>query len=384
MALEGSTPSIRELFRQSIVASGGAGAGEVTHPAGDGLDDDDDDVDVGAADAGAADGGDDDDDDEVEAQPAAVVKKTAVAAKPAEKVGDKTEPTTEDENELISDAEFKALQAQHADDPAALKKSLLGAYTKKTQALATQRRSVQRLEQYAPILDAFEADPEATLRALIEEQGIDIAKWIPATEGTADPGKAKAAADAERASLMTDAQEVLGPELDYLADPLVKLFEKLLERRGPAYVDRAVQPLKQATERLTGKTLQDESASIMTQFETKRPDWKTHEPAMNKLAAQMTPAPGMTELDWLDTLYKVASRDAWEAGRETLVESEVVTRMKKRLAKMGEGTAGDAGAAATPEKQILKRPNGRVSFRQAGKDAFAGKRYDDDDSDDDE
>lgn len=286
-------------------------------------------------------------------------------------------PSESPTDELVSDTEFKAMQAKHANDPEALRKDLLKVFTQKTQKLAEQRKVTAKYEEYAPIIDAFEADAEATIRALAEQYGVTIAPPAKETAESA-PGRTS---ETDRAALLAEFKESLGPELEYLGDALLPAFEKLMDRRlGPA-VEQVVKPLREQSQVIVNRVAKEETAAILGTMKAKYADWDTHQDAMFKLSQQLQPGKGMTEVEYLDSLYKIATRDAWDKAKDSTVQAEVGKQVKAALEKMAKGAGGKTGPGqtATPEAQVRQRPAGPVSFRQAARDAAAGVRYAEDD-----
>lgn len=339
---EPDTPSFQEAFAQAKEQHSKAATEE---------------TDEQAPPAEASTDGDDESETEETAEAAAAAPdaKKAPAAKPAT-------PET-----LISPEEFTALQTKHAKDPVALVKALEGAFTKKTQALATKVKSVERLEQYEPLLDAYEQDPAAVIRLLAEEHGIELV-----AKGTA-PAKEPAASETTTAvdTMLDEFRETLGPELEYLADGLAPAITKLVEKLTAKTVQAATKPLEEAQKTLLNKAANEATETVMSTFGTKHPDWKDHEPAMMALAGKIEPK-GMTEIEFLEHLYQVATRDAWEKDKDT----QVAEATKKALAKIAKGAATtETHQVATPESQVRKAPPETPSFSEAYEAAKRGERW---------
>lgn len=353
----GSGESVRDAFLQAFTDA------VASHtPQADATGETDDDAEGGE--------GDDEEGDEAE-QPAR--RETAETGKGKTAAGD----GKADNKELLTDDEFAKLQATHKDDPVALRKSLEGAFTKKTQALAAERQTYEKVKGYVPFIEAYEADPLATLQRLAEQNGLTLSdgKAKPAGDKTDDT----AAADTEATvdALVADFKKDLGPDLDYLSDALAPAIKKLAERIVASTVDQRVKPLREQAQAINDRFANEQTDAIMVAFEAKHPDWKEHEEAMSALMATMQPN-GLDEGEYLDRIYKLATRDKWEADREANIEREVNGRFKKRVAKMNAGET-ETRTDGTPDSEVRKRPAGPVDFAKAAKDAMAGIRYDDDD-----
>lgn len=297
---------------------------------------------------------------------AAAETDTATDEQPAASATTKTATA---DTTLVSDEDFTTLSTTHANDPVALRKALEGVFTKKTQALAAQRKAVERFESYAPVLEAYESDPLALIRFLAEENGVELvtkdSTAKPAT-GTATTTETKTAVD----GILDTFRQQLGPELEYLADGLAPAIKGLVESLTKSTVEEATKPLKAHTDQLLTKAAVEQTETVMKSFGDKRPDWKTHEPAMLALAQKIQPN-GMTELEFLDHLYVVATRDAWEAGKDTRIAEEV----KKALKKMEKGASTtETRQDSTPESQVRRAPAGPLSWRESYELAKQGVR----------
>ena len=297
-----------------------------------------------------------DDDDEAEPAPKARVgraQRATEAAAPAK-----------DETGLLTDAEFTALQTKHANDPLALRKSLEGAFTKKTQALAEQRRSQERLAPYAEMIDALESDPDGTIRALAEQHGITIGRAEPAAE------TAETAAAATEA-VLTEFRTALGPELEYLADGLAPAITKLVERLTATTVEKATAPQRQQLEQLTGRAAVEQTDVVMKAFEGRHPDWKTHEPELLALSQKLSPK-GMTEGEYLDHLYTIVTANALPAA----IDTKVAEGVKKALKRMADGAeTTETRTRSTPERAVRIAPPENPTFHEAYQAAKRGERW---------
>src|SRR6185503_15423377 len=85
--------------------------------------------------------------------------KPADATPPPEEKGPEAAPAQEPSDELLPQEEWDKLQ----NDPKALRKALNTRFTEKTQELAEQRK---QLEPWMGFKEAYEADPQGTVRKL--------------------------------------------------------------------------------------------------------------------------------------------------------------------------------------------------------------------------
>jgi hypothetical protein len=287
-------------------------------------------------------------------------------------------PVAKDATGLLSDEEFTALQTKHADNPTALRKALEGAFTQKTQKLAEERRSVEKLREYAPLIEAYEENPEAVIRELAKLNGLSVAEvraeieHAETGEGTpATDGDAQATVDAVMAEFKTN----LGPELEYLADGLTPAITKLVETLTKATVEKATTPLKAAQSLLLDKAAHEQTDQVMATFAKAHPDWEQHEDALFALAQKLQPN-GMTENEYLDHLWKLVTADS--TPDTTALEKKIADGVKAALRKMETAAAGtETRSRTTPEGQVSHaRPTDHVpDFREAYLAAKGGQRW---------
>lgn len=292
---------------------------------------------------------------------------TATATQPNEA---KTEPSatatvTTDTDDLISDTELQALKTQHANDPAALEKAFKAAYTKKTQALAEKAKGYEPLERHRDFITALDNPTTRAdaLKAAAEHFGFTLSPKT--TEATATETVAKTAT-----SLADDAiasfREALGPDLDFLADKLAPAIQALAKNVAQATVGQAVEPLKTSQQALLDKAATEQRDAVLASFAEKHPDWTTHEAAMMKIAETLPPGKGSDPLEYMSTLYKLATYDL-----------SVGADVKKAIAKMTKGAAADEGKSTSVSegKVALARP-ANPTLRDAFEAAKRGEKWD--------
>lgn len=305
-----------------------------------------------------------------EASTATDEKKDDKPAAAEAKVGETTTATTE--TGLISDAEFTALQATHAADPAALRKALEGAFTKKTQTLATERKSVERLQSYSDIIDAYEADPEALVEALAQQHGLKLVKaGETTTETKVEEKPGPAAQPAPKLSAFDDPDQWSEATAAWAkAEALRELGESTKKT-----VDDATRPIKEQLAKTTDRAAVEATATVMKTFEGQHADWKTHEPAMMALAEKIQPN-GMTELEYLGHLYETVTRASREATAKETEAQRIADGVKAALDKMKKGAeTAETKTASTPEHQVRKAPRGIPTFEEAAEAALRGERW---------
>jgi hypothetical protein len=295
----------------------------------------------------------------------------AGATEPQLPAGD--EPATEEAatEPLVSDEEFKGLQAKYAKQPELLLKELNKAFTQKTQKIAEERKVIERLEPYVDVIESFEADPAATIAALAEQQGFDL---VP--RGTAPPsGNGHGQTLAQPAP--TDVEEfrkVLGPDLEYLAEPLAPAVTTLIDRKVQAALAAALGPVQHQQQAVIQHVAEEQTAAVMKAFEAKHADWQAHETAMFDLAQRIEPK-GMTELEFLEHLYTIATRTAWEKDKDAKI-ADGVKQALKRLQRGADTT--ERRTQPTPNDEVVKGPprDRAPSFQEAYEAAKRGERWD--------
>ncbi len=270
---------------------------------------------------------------------------------------------------LLSDEEYAAIQTKHADDPTALRRALESAFTKKTQALAAERRSHERLQPYADLIDAYEADAEGTLSQLAEQHGFKLVK----------PGEAAADTEEEVATgttaeqLAEELRGELGEEYDYLVDPLSRALSKVADKLVNQRVEAQTKPIKDQQAVIIDRAAQDETKAVMAAFDAKHPDWKDHEDAMFEIAQTLDPK-GLTEVEYLEKCYTLATHDAWEKDRDASIAAAV----KKALAKTRQAAVTtETQTRATPASEVrVGPPQGRApTFEESYEAAKRGERW---------
>ena len=273
---------------------------------------------------------------------------------------DSASPETGD---LISDADLSALHAKHPNDPAALAKELKGVFTKKTQELAEQRKAVEDLAGYRDFIADLKRDPGAALTRAAEQLGVTLA---PKSETTRATETATATASTLADSTVEEFRQALGPDLDFMADQLAPAIRSLAERVAQAAVGQVVEPLKASQQALLAKASQEQTDAVLKTFTAQHPDWKAHEAAMMTIAKTLPAAKDADPLDYMGTLYKLATYDLqMAAATKTAVE-----RLKK-----GAATAESTAETLSGEKVTITRP-ANPTTREAFEAAKRGERWD--------
>lgn len=277
--------------------------------------------------------------------------------KPVEEKETELAQPPEGSEELLSQEEYDKLR----DKPEELRKALNKAFTQKTQALAEQRKA---LEPYQALVESLQEDPQATVRALAEKLGIQLAEVETKTE-------AKEAAS----ELLADLKQSLGPDLEFLADRLAPALERITLKLAGQAVSKEIEPLKQQTEAMQQQAVAEQIDANLELFTKKHPDWKKHEAKMTEIGSRLHPAPDPTTgkpptwMEYMEDLYYLATKDV----REGDIAKKIVERMKESAEKSETSEGGVAGSRVT--KAAPKGKTFNEAFDQSWKDAQAGIVY---------
>jgi hypothetical protein len=276
---------------------------------------------------------------------------------------------TSDTTGLLTDEEFTALSTTHKDDPAALRRSLESAFTKKTQQMAAERRSHERLSQYAELVDALEDDAPSAIRALAKQFGLTVAGAdADETETATATGETT---EQTVATALDGFKKALGPELEYLADGLGPAVTKLVEQLTQSTISKAVEPVKKATDAMLSKSAADQTVTVMKSFGEKHPDWQDHEEAMMKLSERIQPK-GMTELEYLEHLYETVTKPSRDKDLETRVAEGVKAALKK-IEKGAQST--ERRSDGVPDSHVKNAAPANATFDDAVAAAKRGERW---------
>lgn len=279
--------------------------------------------------------------------------------------GKAADDKTKDQTGLISDDEFASLQTTHKDDPAAFRKALEDAFAKSTQTRTDERRSSERLAQYADIIDAYEADAEGTVRELAKQLGLTITA---PGDSTVTTEKTDATVDVVAAEF----RKALGPDFEYLADNLMPAVKGLVERLTDSRVETATKPIKDNLKVVLDKTAQEQTALVMKALTDQHPDWEEHEPAMLALSQKLSPN-GMTETEYLDHLYTLVTTPTKAAATEKDIEAKVAARVKKAIERLNKGAEEtETRADATPDRHVRDKAPEKPTIQEAFEAAKRG------------
>lgn len=228
------------------------------------------------------------------------------------------EGATAETETAISDKDWEEISKLPTEDQ---RKRMNQAFTQKTQALAAERKELQAVKM---IVETLQRDPQGTLEALGKHYGVKFgAEQAPATQ--------EKSIDAMVEKMRT----ALGPELDFLADKLAPVMQEMAK----GLVEQEVKPVKEWQEKARKVQAERETEAILQKFTAKRPDWKQPEiqSKMDGLAKQISNQ-GMDEVEYLDMLYTIATKNRSEA-------EQTKTVIKKMQAAAANAEPSDNGVS---------------------------------------
>lgn len=252
------------------------------------------------------------------------------------------------EDEVISQKEFDRLK----DNPEALRQALNKGATKKFQQLAATRKE---LEPWSDFAASYAKNPRAAALALAQGLGLEVK--APRTEQESEKA-VKSMADQIREKV----KNALGPEYEDIADKM----SAAITDAASLMVDEAVRPLKEGQESLIAETAQREASQALVDLGKRHPDWRKHETKMFDLSRKLLPQEGMSEADYLDSLYTLATAEGKEGDA-----------VKKAAKRMGASAKKAAGERTIPSSSVSKSPAGRTpTWAEAAAAARRGERLD--------
>lgn len=247
--------------------------------------------------------------------------------------------------ELIGQDKWDSLK----DDPAALRKELNRAATKKFQDLATQRKE---MEPYLGFIKALDEDPRAAVTAIGRQLGLKI-------EGAEEKTQEQIATEASD-QITAEVKKHLGPEYEDLADRFIPAIRAVAEKVAKQYAE----PLVKRQDEIIRDSAMRESKAVIESFAKAHPDWQKHEAAMVELSNKLRPE-GMDEMEYMETLYHLATRDA--------SEGDTAKRLADRMSKSARSVS-DVRTTTVSDKNVSKTPAKPPTFREAYEAAKEGRR----------
>lgn len=212
------------------------------------------------------------------------------------------------------------------------------AFTTKTQALAAQRKE---LEEWNPLIEGLKTDAAATLEKVAKELGFTVAKAETKTETAELPDEWK------------------------FMQPVFDARDKAIEARLRAEIE----PVKQAHSAMAVEAAAAETKATIEAFNAKHPGWEKHESKMLELGQLFVPAPGskMTDGDYMEHLFKLATADLSEAERT----KKVVDKMNRSANSSEDRTPG------VSKERVVHAipPPGKRSFKDAYDAAKRGELW---------
>lgn len=248
--------------------------------------------------------------------------------------------------DLIGQDQFDKLK----DNPAALRKELNRAATKKFQEISAARKE---LEPYSNFIKELNTDPVAAITEIAEHLGIKI-------EGkTASEAKTGTVVESLGDKVTAAVRKSLGPEYEDLADRIGAGVHEALQLAVPELTKSSKEQLDQVIQ----DSALREANTELENFAKKFPDWKKHEEAMTALSAEMPPGSNMTTQKYLENLYYLVTRDA-STGEG----------VKKVIQKMTKSAQSGAQGTTVSDDKVSRSPSRPPTFAEAFEAARRGER----------
>lgn len=244
-------------------------------------------------------------------------------------------------------------------DPAEKLKVLNQTFTHKTQQLAEERKS---LESFRQLSDRFEEDPGSVLRELAPKYGLSISEAVKEARQAETQQEVQAVAD-NATKLLRDA---LGPELAFIADRMGPVLEKLIVKGAQDVASKELEPIKAQQEQAKLESVTKSVDADIAQLAAKHPDWEKHWDKMRGFSQQLQPSGNMTGVDYLETLYFLATKDTNKAEQT----KEIVKRMNESATKSDSSDSGMSTSRVSVTAPKFTNENDR--FKWASDLAKAG------------
>lgn len=246
----------------------------------------------------------------------------------------------EDDLRLMTDEEIKALPQELQREAKALKKRLLGAYTRKTQDLADIRRR-------AEFADRFETDPDFRTQ-VIREYGLHpqpTGQQVPPPTGQVQVPP----------QYVQMRRNTLPEQMQWLAESLaLGDFQ-----RDVALYQGYIQPLQQRYEDGQQNQAQREYEAAVTAFSDQQPGWDEHEDDMVDLVEYLK-SPSLTHPRWGSKhalLYRIVT------GNDQ--EPKIVQKVMERTAQAIRNKSVTGGGGRTTTPNIEERVKTAKTEREA-------------------
>lgn len=249
----------------------------------------------------------------------------AQTAEPTDKTADQTEETVEETEDGLLPADEAA---KLTGDARKQYERMNKAFTTKTQALAAQRKE---LEQWQPLIEALQNDPDATLQEIASKRGLALTK-------AATQDSSVAAVDTVKQETQQALAE-LPEELKFLAPYFEALGKRILSS-----VEGKLQPIAATHKQFLDRSIESETNATLKAFSAQHPGWEKHEQKMLSIGRKVQPANGeLTDIEYMELLYQLATKDVTEAEKT-----------KKAIEKINKSAAAAEPAGnGVPEKNVV-------------------------------
>ena len=239
-------------------------------------------------------------------------------AEHTEKVADQPPEPTDDQNALLTPEELAALPPKQRANAEKWQAKL----TKRAQDLSAQAKE---FDDWKPLMTALRDNPDAAIEELAKRRGLTVAKAPTQDTRTVE------ATTAETIKELPEEWQFLAPVFDAFG-------KRLLES-----VRGEIAPLQARQDALISDAVAAETEATIKGFEAKYPGWTKFEPKMLELGKKFVPAAGaMTDFEYMETLYKLATADVADAEKT----KTVVARINKSA------EAAEPAVGGLPDKSV--------------------------------
>lgn len=203
----------------------------------------------------------------------------------------------------------------------AREKAIQRAFTKKTTAIAQERKQFERARM---LWDSYNEDPEGTVKLLAQQAGIKLSE--PDAKTTpAEPAKADTQPDPVL-RLESDLRASLGSDLEFLADKFTPVFSYM--RQMQSQLQSTASEMQSTKQAVVGQQIQESNrraGELINTFKTSHKDFDQVYPEMLKTMKRLTPAEDMSPEEYMESIYCLATR----GKQKVLAKKEAVAELRK-------------------------------------------------------
>ena len=247
----------------------------------------------------------------------------------AEKVEAQPQETTEESEHLFTPEYVASLPAELQTRY----KQMNGDYTRKTQALAKERKDIENrvkeLDEWQSVIEGLKKNTDETIEQLAKHRGLTISR------------------NTEQAT-SEETPEELKPLESYL-----EARDKRLESR----IRAEYEPVKAKVAEMETNHAAAETKATVEAFTSKYPGWEKYESAMMDVGKKFVPTAGaMTDFEYMEHLYTIARSKDSEAEKTKKVISKINNAAKSVEPNRSSGVSSEQveHVLPPPEKRGIR------------------------------